>query len=67
MEMPSISGAKANSLILAVVFLMAASYLVFLWGTWNQFQTDRVNRDHKLDEFLDRAFPKKAEEKADDA
>lgn len=45
-------------LTLGCMFLVTAAYLVFLYGSWNQFQNDRAQRDAKIDELLDR-FPRK--------
>jgi hypothetical protein len=43
--------------------VITASYLVFLYSSWEQFQNDRAKRDDKIDELLAR-FPKKVEPEA---
>lgn len=46
---------------MVVVSLAGLAYMVFLAATWNQYQQDRVSRDAKIDELLDR-FPKARKE-----
>jgi hypothetical protein len=43
---------------MAAIILMAGSYALFLYATWQQYQTDRLSRDKKIDELLAR-IPKK--------
>lgn len=38
--------------------ILAAAYIIFLARTWNAFQSDRQNREAKINELLDR-LPKK--------
>jgi hypothetical protein len=39
---------------LAIIVGIGVSYFLFLAATWQQFQKDRMNRDTKIDELLDR-------------
>lgn len=56
------NGAKTSLVILTGCMVLATvAYLIFLAGTWQQFQQDRVSRDTKIDELLDRLPPKKKE------
>jgi len=41
------------------IFLMAAAYMVFLYASWQSYQSDRRNRDDKIDELLAR-IPKRS-------
>jgi hypothetical protein len=36
------------------MFLMAASYMVFLYASWQSYQKDRTTRDDKINQLLDR-------------
>lgn len=45
---------------MAAIGILVASYLIFLYATWNQYQNDRLTRDAKIDALLDR-LPKPAE------
>lgn len=40
------------------IFLMAAAYMLFLYASWQSYQSDRQKRDEKIDELLAR-IPKK--------
>jgi hypothetical protein len=46
-------------IMMGCMFLITASYLVFLYGSWVQFQQDRSVRDSKLNDLLDRIPPRK--------
>lgn len=46
---------------MVAIGVLVGAYLIFLYGTWNQYQNDRAARDAKIDELLDK-FPKPAEE-----
>lgn len=48
---------RFDLILIGCVVVATVSYLVFLYGSWVQFQTDRLTRDSKIDELLDR-FPK---------
>lgn len=37
-----------------VILVIGAAYLVFLYASWNGFQQDRLTRDSKIDELLER-------------
>lgn len=41
-------------LLAGCVVLMTAAYILFLTATWNQLQVDRLRRDERLDNLLDR-------------
>lgn len=43
-----------------LMLMIAAGYFVFLLATWHQFQNDRLVRDEKINELLDRIPPKPA-------
>lgn len=38
----------------SVLVLIGASYLVFLYASWHQFQQDKAVRDDKINELLER-------------
>lgn len=46
---------------MVAIGVLVGAYLLFLYASWNQFQTDRAARDAKIDELLDR-LPKAANE-----
>lgn len=59
MELPDIKNLKLDRdkivlIGLGCMFLITASYLLFLASTWVQFQADRNNRMEKINELLDR-------------
>lgn len=54
MKLPDLDQKKLAAIAAGAIFLMAATYLVFLAATWVQFQADRNNRMEKIDELLDR-------------
>lgn len=37
-----------------VILMIGAAYMIFLYASWNQFQNDRMTRDSKIDELLER-------------
>lgn len=45
-----------------VILVIGAAYLVFLYASWHEFQQDRITRDTKIDQLLERIpVPKPAE------
>lgn len=42
------------------IFLMAAAYMLFLYASWQSYQSDRRNREDKIDELLARIPPRAA-------
>lgn len=59
MNVPSVPLPKLTPVVAAcAIFLMAAAYMLFLYASWQSYQSDRRNRDDKIDELLAR-IPKR--------
>jgi hypothetical protein len=58
MDLPSINHKEFTLILLVMMGIITCAYLVFLYGSWEQFQQDRLTRDNKINELLDR-LPKR--------
>lgn len=59
---PNTSSKIPPLIAVVAISLMAGAYFIFLYATWQQFQSDRAMRERRIDEILDRLPPAKAEE-----
>jgi hypothetical protein len=57
--MAAMNPKTAAGCVVTLMFIISASYLLFLAASWNAYQSDRTMRDAKLNELLDRLPVKK--------
>lgn len=46
-----------QAVAIGVMLAIGAAYMFYLMKSWEQFQVDRITRDEKINELLDK-FPK---------